>query len=63
MEQKLWILALILALLNPQLHVFQDWFKENGALETEKYNSMQIKLSTAFHPPVGASGTQKPHSY
>lgn len=46
MEQKLWTLALLSALLltNPQLHSFQVWVKGNGTLENKVCNSMQIKI-------------------
>lgn len=49
MAQELWTLVLLLALLNPQLHIFQDWLKVNRALENENYNSMQMKTT---HSPV-----------
>lgn len=47
MEQKLWMLALLLALLKPQLHLFQDWFKGYGALEPEEPNSMHMQYFTS----------------
>lgn len=49
-----WTLALISALLKPQLH-FSDWTKENWTLETQECNSMEIKLSTIPHPPMRVS--------
>lgn len=41
--------ALLLAWMDPQLHIFQDQFKENGTLKTEGYNFTQIKLSITFY--------------
>lgn len=46
---KLWAQALLLALLEPHLHIFQDWFKDSGTLQPEKYKSMQIKT---IHSPM-----------
>lgn len=51
MEHKLRALALLLALLDPQLHLFQDWFKGNETLQLEGYNSTQIKLYTTSYSP------------
>lgn len=53
MEQKLWTLALLLALLDVQLPIFQEWIKGNGTLRTQGYDSMKIKLSPTSHPPWG----------
>lgn len=39
----------------PQQHISQDWFKDNGALQTEGCNSRKIKPFTKSHPLVGAS--------
>lgn len=47
-------LALLLALLNPQLPPFQDSFKGPGTLKTEECKSTQIKPLTS-HSPEGAS--------
>lgn len=52
MEWKLWTLAFLLALLNSQLPLFQEWLGGNGILETKECNSTSIKSS---HPPTGAS--------
>lgn len=49
MEQELWWLALLLALLKPQLCFFYDW---KGALEMQKCNLTEINIT---HPPVGVS--------
>lgn len=49
MEQTLWTLALLPALLNPQLYPFQDWFRGNGTSETQGCNSTEIKT---IHPPM-----------
>lgn len=67
MEWKLWELAL--ALLEAQLHLFQDWIKGHGALQLEKCNSMQIKPFATPHSLVGflkvlLSGVpQEPQAY
>lgn len=42
MERKLWTLVLLLALLNPQMYFFQDWFKGNG---NQGCNYMQISIT------------------
>lgn len=39
-----WTLAFILALLKPQLHVFLSGTKGNGTLETQGFDSTEIKL-------------------
>lgn len=54
-ERKLQTLGLLLALLNPQLPLFQDWLKGNGTLEPEECSSRKRKSSTPPHSPVGAS--------
>lgn len=41
---KLWTLSLLSAVLEPRLHIFQNWFKDHGTLQTKKYNSIQIKI-------------------
>nr|KAF6460592.1 hypothetical protein HJG59_011502 [Molossus molossus] len=47
--QELWTLILFLALLNSQLHLFQDWFNGNGAVQTKGYNCTQVEIT---HPSV-----------
>lgn len=58
MELKL----LTLAVLKLQLQLSYDWSKENGALETQGCNFIEINFSTLSHPLMGASGTPRiPH--
>lgn len=51
-------LALLPALLKPQLHIFQNWMEGNGTLEPEKYNSTQIK--PIHHPVRGLENSFSP---
>lgn len=67
MEQKLWSLALILALLKTKWDFFLGGTKGNETLETQGWDSTEIKLSTTSHPSMGtsrhsySSGTQETH--
>lgn len=49
MEQKLWVAALVLVLLETQLEFSLGGVKGNGSLETQGLNSTEIKLSTLSH--------------
>lgn len=53
MERKVCRLALLLALLKPQLYSIYGWTKENRTLETQECNSTESNLSTGSHPPAG----------
>lgn len=51
-ERKLWTLALLLALLDPQLYLFQDWVKGHGTMQPKECNSTQIRPFTTSHSPM-----------
>lgn len=68
MELKLWTLTLLVALLNLQLPLYQDWLKGHGTLEPEECDHTNNFFTTS-HSPIGASenaycsGIQEPHSH
>lgn len=47
-----------LALLDPQLHLSQDWGKGHGTLQTKEYNFMQIKTTYFPRRALGNSFSQ-----
>lgn len=52
LEQRLWAVALTLALLKTRLDFFQGRMEEEGTLETQGSNSIQISIT---HSPVEVS--------
>lgn len=60
-EQKLWAMALILAVLKTKWVFFHGRMEGDGTLETKGLNSTERKLSTAPHSPMGASGNIYSH--
>lgn len=58
---SVWATALILALLKTQLDFFLGKTKGNGTLETQGFESTEIKLSATSHPPVRVSENSFSH--
>lgn len=56
MEWKLWSTASIVALLKAQMDFFlgggRQGTKRNRTFETQGFDSIEIKFSTIYHPPV-----------
>lgn len=61
LEQKLWAVALIPALLKTKWDFFHGRLKGDGILKGNSLNiTSSIKLSRITHPPVGASDSLIP---
>lgn len=62
MKQKVWTLALILAIMKAKLEFLHGETDEDGILEGNPLNfTSSKKLSMKPHPPMGASGNSFPH--